>query len=189
MDSTTRVPLARAEGLVIEELGDELLVYDIDANRAHCLGSTAARVWRRCDGRTRATEIADDLKLGADEFARALTELEDCVLLVEPPVVDDGLSRRDFGLRIAKIGAAAASVPLIVSIAVPATAAATVTEVFCQGVAITANGCGDCHKAGCCCCNPPGGVLKPCHASCDPAPCHTSQGPNCNGPTAICKVD
>src|SRR5437764_14523577 len=51
-------PLARKEGLVIQELPDEVLVYDLDRDRAHCLNETAAFVWQRCDGRTSTVEIA-----------------------------------------------------------------------------------------------------------------------------------
>ncbi|MDX6676285.1 MAG: hypothetical protein QOE31_337 [Solirubrobacteraceae bacterium] len=193
MDSTTRVPLARSQGLVIEELGDELLVYDLDVDRAHCLGATAARVWRRCDGRTRSAEIADELGLGADELLRALDELDRCKLLIAPAIEDGGLSRRDFGLRVVKAGALAASVPLVVSIAVPATAAATVTEAFCQAIITSGHGCGECHQAGCCCCDPPQGSTKPCHASClhKPSDCQPAgdNSPNCNGPSSICKLD
>jgi hypothetical protein len=32
-------PLARKEGLVIQELPDEVLVYDLDRDRAHCLNA------------------------------------------------------------------------------------------------------------------------------------------------------
>ncbi|PYS79821.1 MAG: hypothetical protein DMF70_12375, partial [Acidobacteria bacterium] len=54
-------PLARKEGLVIQELPDEVLVYDLDRDRAHCLNETAAFVWQRCDGRTSTVEIARSL--------------------------------------------------------------------------------------------------------------------------------
>ena len=54
-------PIARTEGLIVEELDDEVLVYDMDRDRAHCLNSTAARVWKLCDGRKNATDIAREL--------------------------------------------------------------------------------------------------------------------------------
>src|SRR5713226_10408745 len=54
-------PLARREGLVIQELPDEVLVYDLERDRAHCLNETAAFVWERCDGRTTTGEIARSL--------------------------------------------------------------------------------------------------------------------------------
>ena len=54
-------PKARTDGLVVEELDDEVLVYDMDRDRAHCLNSTAALVWKLCDGRKNASEIAREL--------------------------------------------------------------------------------------------------------------------------------
>ena len=46
------VPRARKEGLVVQDMPDELLVYDVDRHKAHCLNQTAALVWKRCDGKT-----------------------------------------------------------------------------------------------------------------------------------------
>src|SRR2546427_2535766 len=54
-------PLARREGLVIQELPDEVLVYDLDRDRAHCLNQTAAFVWQRCNGRHTTAQIARTL--------------------------------------------------------------------------------------------------------------------------------
>src|SRR5712691_3388551 len=65
------VPRARVEGLVIQELPDEVLVYDLDRHRSHCLNRTAAMVWRHCDGRTSVEQMArllqQELSLSADE--------------------------------------------------------------------------------------------------------------------------
>jgi hypothetical protein len=47
-----RMPLVRTVDLVIQELGQEILVYDLTCNKAHCLNRAAALVWRRCDGRS-----------------------------------------------------------------------------------------------------------------------------------------
>ena len=51
-------PQVRKDGLVVKELPDEMLVYDLERHRAHCLNPTAALVWKRCDGRTSVKEIA-----------------------------------------------------------------------------------------------------------------------------------
>jgi hypothetical protein len=187
---TLSKPLARADGLVIEELGDELLVYDLAKDRAHSLGASAARVWRACDGQTKVEALRTELELDDDTVARALSELRECDLLDGEVVADAGVTRRDLGFKTAKLGAAAASVPLIVSIMAPsAYAAITPTEEFCQGISVSANGCGDCHKFGCCCCEPPGGTAKPCHADCITSPdCNIGVKPNCNGSTPNCKL-
>ena len=51
-------PIARKNGLVVQEVPDEVLVYDLDTNKAHCLNKTAAAVWQSCDGKTSVPEIA-----------------------------------------------------------------------------------------------------------------------------------
>ena len=51
-------PKAREEELVVRELGDETLVYDLKSHKAHCLNRTAALVWKSCDGRRTIREIA-----------------------------------------------------------------------------------------------------------------------------------
>jgi coenzyme PQQ synthesis protein D (PqqD) len=57
-------PLARSDGLIVQELDGELLVYDLERHRAHRLSETAAFVWRRCEGehmariRSTATTLA-----------------------------------------------------------------------------------------------------------------------------------
>ena len=49
-------PIARQNGLVVQEMPDEVLVYDLDSNKAHCLNQSAAFVWKSCDG---ANSVAD----------------------------------------------------------------------------------------------------------------------------------
>lgn len=56
------LPKAREDRLVIRELSDEVLVYDLERHKAHCLSRLAADIWRRCDGRTSVAEIAEDLR-------------------------------------------------------------------------------------------------------------------------------
>src|SRR5437016_4477048 len=61
MKKSTHLPRARTEGLVVEELTDEVLVYDLQRHKAHCLNLTAAAIWKQCDGRSTAAQIADRL--------------------------------------------------------------------------------------------------------------------------------
>ena len=44
--------------MIVEELQDETLVYDLNRHKARCLKRTAALVWGRCDGRTSVSEVA-----------------------------------------------------------------------------------------------------------------------------------
>lgn len=50
-------PMARQNGLVVQEMPDEVLVYDLDTNKAHCLNQSAAFVWRSCDGNNSVADI------------------------------------------------------------------------------------------------------------------------------------
>ena len=54
-------PLARINGLVVQEVPNEVLVFDMETNEAHCLNETAAMVWKYCDGKTSVPEIAEIL--------------------------------------------------------------------------------------------------------------------------------
>jgi hypothetical protein len=192
METRIALPLARSEDLVVEELGDELLIYDLSRDEAHSLGATAARVWKACDGKTKVAELGAQLGVDDETVADALVQLRTCSLLDDGPDNENGFTRRALSLRAMKLGAAAATAPLIVSIVAP-TAAMAVTESFCQKLTVTGHGCGECHKIGCCCCEPPGTTAtsstKPCHADCVTQPaCNIGTQPNCNGPTANCKL-
>ncbi len=50
-------PRAREDNLIVEPVGDELLVYDRDRHQAHCLSRATAFIWRRCDGEHSAKEL------------------------------------------------------------------------------------------------------------------------------------
>lgn len=56
------LPHARRDRLIVEELPDEVLVYDLTRDRAHCLNRGAALVWRHCDGATTVEEMAARLQ-------------------------------------------------------------------------------------------------------------------------------
>jgi len=113
-------PRARTEGLVVRELPEETVVYDLKRHRAHCLGSLAAELWRRCDGATSAADLAQGLGgargLALDEsMVRAtLHRLSKARLLVDPVVLPDEPSRRVWmrnAARIAGLSVATLAVP------------------------------------------------------------------------------
>jgi len=120
---TEQKPLKREAGLVLIDLQGELLVYDLDRDRAHCLNQTAAVVWRHCDGHTTSRGIAASLgrelgtAIGDDVIQSALSQLSRRHLLQEPVECGKVLSRRE---AIRNVGlAAAAALPLITSIVAP----------------------------------------------------------------------
>lgn len=154
-------PLARKNGLVIEELDDEILIYDTKRDKAHCLNAAAGRIWKHCDGKNTVEDIKD--AFAADMPIEAAREVvSDCVLrfnrvhLLEkgslPFPVDAALSRRTL-LRKIGIGAAATAIvlPLITSIVAPPPAAAVSCGSFsckgmgaqyCRSLNIGCNNCG-----------------------------------------------
>ncbi len=113
------LPRARKDGLLEETVGEELLLYDRDSHTAHCLSPIAARVWRHCDGEHDLTGLAELAGVSESLVADALYELrEKDLLAAEPQLMQStipGISRREAIGRIARIGAAAAAAPLIVS--------------------------------------------------------------------------
>jgi hypothetical protein len=52
-------PIARTEGLLIESVGEETVVYDLDTKEAHCLKALAATVFMYADGARTAADIAE----------------------------------------------------------------------------------------------------------------------------------
>lgn len=140
--SARQFPMARKEGLLVEELPDEVLVYDLDRKKAHCLNQTAALIWRHCDGHRSVSEIAravsDQLNAPIDEEVvwYGLKHLNKTRLLEEDVALPGELpnaTRRDL---IRKIGLAV-SVPLVISVlAPPASAGISCTLRTCAG------GCG-----------------------------------------------
>lgn len=125
-------PLARTEGLVVEALDDEVLVYDLERHRAHCLNGTAAVVWRGCDGKRSVDDLAALLgcevgtPVSVELIRHALAELSRRRLLNEAAGVEPGLSRREMLRKAGLAGAAAvAAVPVIKSIVAPTAAQAS----------------------------------------------------------------
>jgi hypothetical protein len=137
------VPRARSDGLLVETLDAETLIYDTERNEAHCLDAEAAAVWRGCDGVCSLSEIS--ARTGSSEEVAAATVRDLAARhLVEPL----GVSRRDV-LRTFGVGAASAAVaiPVIRSIAVPI--AAQAVSCLANGDACTTYGqccSGVCHQ-------------------------------------------
>jgi subtilisin family serine protease len=129
------MPTARHEGLLVRELNGEVLVYDLHSHKAHCLNTTAALIWKHCDGRTSESDIAriieghQNTPVHPDAVPFGLLQLRRTHLLkTQITRTADGaaLSRRDL---IKRLGATAAvGIPLVTSVLAPkAVEAATCT--------------------------------------------------------------
>jgi hypothetical protein len=137
-------PRAREDRLVVQELPEEMLVYDLDRHKAHCLNRTAALVWRHCDGQTTVAELATllrkELKVPVDEAVvwLALERLGRAHLLqerVKPAPGAARLSRREVMQKLALVGGLSLLVPVVSSIVAPtaAQAASCVASNGCLG--------------------------------------------------------
>jgi hypothetical protein len=145
-------PRARQDGLLVETVGEELLLYDQNSHTAHCLSPLAACIWRHCDGEHEVSELAELAGATESLVADALHELREKELLdVAPELTESvvsGVSRREAIGRIARYGAAAGGASLIVSAAAATPAMASSGEVTnCK----TENRCVNA-DAVCCCC-------------------------------------
>ncbi len=118
------LPEARRDVLV-QEVGDEVVIYDREWDRLHRLNPTAALIWRHCDGKTTVTELAEllhhELNLPLDEELAwlSLDRLEDAHLLssrLTPPTEITGVSRRLVMQRLGLAGGATLLLPVVTSL-------------------------------------------------------------------------
>ena len=129
------LPIARQEDLVVEEPPDEVLVYDLNTDEAHCLNQTAALILKNCDGKKSVGEIAASLQQElkspvSDQVVRlGLEELSVHSLLKEKSwegSTKARLSRREL---VKKLGLTAAiALPVIISITAPTAAQAATVD-------------------------------------------------------------
>jgi hypothetical protein len=130
------MPLARKEGIIVQRLPDEVLVYDLENHKAHCLNQTAALIWDHCDGKTSVNEIARLVGENGDAANEkvvwfGLKQLQKANLL---PKIDDIIGAERTVTRrhvVRTLGAASLlSIPIVTSMLAPtAHAAASCAEV------------------------------------------------------------
>lgn len=127
-------PERRRDGLVVTPLEGEVLVYDLDRHRAHCLNETAARVFEQLDGKTTVRELARSLPAAgrgptAESVVWLALERLDKANLLKAPLGSAGpgkrLSRREL-IRGAAV-ASALLLPVITSVVAPTPAEAAAT--------------------------------------------------------------
>ena len=121
-----KTPKCRDKNMLVQSLGDELMLYDLEKDTAYCLNKTSAKVWQLCDGSRSIKQISQTM---SDELQSPVTE--DLVLLALDGFDQDGLlaeknelsgkmigmSRREL---VRKAGLATMiALPLIVNITAP----------------------------------------------------------------------
>jgi hypothetical protein len=119
-------PQSRKQDLVQQEVDGELLIYDLERNKAFCLNQTSMLVWQACDGKRTIAEINDWLgrqlrsQVDEDIVWLALDQLKRENLIDGDkylPEKFDGMDRRAV---IKTIGLSTmASLPVIASLTAP----------------------------------------------------------------------
>ena len=121
---TQTTPLARKNNLVIQELDNEILIYDLQTNKVFGLNETSALVWQLSDGEKTITEIAKKLSqklnysVGEEFVWLALSQLgKEKLLENEVSNYFQGATRREV---IKRIGLASmVALPMISSLVAP----------------------------------------------------------------------
>jgi hypothetical protein len=124
MMQNTQKPVARKDGLVIQEMPDEVLVYDLNTNKAHCLNETSAFVWRSCTGNNSVSDIVQQFETSAGKRVD-----EDLVWLAIDQLQSNGLLQAEIASKFAgqsrrevlkKIGLASmVALPVVASLVAP----------------------------------------------------------------------
>lgn len=151
---TKDYPVSRKNNIVIQELKDEILIYDLSVNKAFCLNKTSSMIWQECDGTKSVSEIAQTLSkklksnMSEDIVWLALNQFksedlfENSFDFVTP---FDGLTRREI---VKKIGfASVIALPIISSLVAPN----AINAQSATGQCFPANGSGSDSAPGCPC--------------------------------------
>ena len=122
-------PFAHPHKFIIEEVGNEVIVYDRTSKKAHSLNPPVAWIWRQCDGKTEIDQLSAEFERhfnttpGFDFVLAGLEQLKTAGLLeIEgnslSPEIGPMMSRRS------ALAAGSAVFPLIATVLVPSAAAA-----------------------------------------------------------------
>jgi hypothetical protein len=133
-DRTDRFPQSRTEGLIVEVIGDEAVVFDEESKEAHRLSPLASIVFARADGSTNVKDLAaiatERLGQTVDiaQVEAALALLEERGLMARS---SKKISRRAMLMKAGGVAAAAWATPIITSIMTPAYAQVSSPDARC----------------------------------------------------------
>jgi len=119
----------RTERLIVRELGDEVLVYDLDTDEVHRLSGDAARLYLAVGSESSTRTLSRETGIPHDVAMGLAAELDERNLLSK---VQGGISRRQVLQRSAIVGGAVLALPAIESIIAP-TAALALSNVPAPG--------------------------------------------------------
>jgi hypothetical protein len=152
-------PASRKQNIVIQELNNEILIYDLEINKAFCLNHTSAMVWQECDGQKSVSEISQTLSrklksnVSEDFVLLALDQFKTDNLLEnshEFVSAFEGLSRREV---IRRVGfATIVALPVISAVIAPSAVNAQSGVCACSSAVANSRpgGCACNSNAQCC---------------------------------------
>lgn len=117
-------PINRQANIVIQELDNETLIYDLTENKAFCLNETSAVIWQMCDGTKTVADISQavsqkfNAEISEDFVWLALDQFKkDKLITNEYTSVFAGMTRRE---AIRKVGfASMVALPVVASMVAP----------------------------------------------------------------------
>ena len=119
------LPKCRTKDIIIKQLDDEILIYDLKTHEAICLNEAASAIYKDCDGSLSIEDLCD--LHGEFETTTALAKFHKADLIEDGFDIPSLVSRRDALRKItggARLGMAAASIPAMATITVPTAAQA-----------------------------------------------------------------
>jgi hypothetical protein len=125
MMNKTRLPFLRTENLVVKELPDELLIYDLEKNKAFCLNETARLIMDECDGQTSVDEAIEKInhktksKMSEEMIWMVVEQLQNANFIEKDyqiPLQTTRVTRRKILQSAAALGIA---LPMITSLVAP----------------------------------------------------------------------
>lgn len=132
-----KLPSARNSDIVVQDLRQEVLIYDSKLNKAYCLNETASRVFRACNGTTTFAELKTTYGFSEDLILLSIGELQAAGLIENKSgIYINGLSRRSL-IKRAGLSSVAA-LPLVSVLVAPKASSAASGQTACTGA--SANG-------------------------------------------------
>src|SRR5204863_1285743 len=96
---------ARTQNMIVEEFGDECVVYDVSRKKAHCLNASVKWIWEQCDGSKTAEDISEafQVRFGTSDasilVSGGLGQLEAANLLSSDASLELGFPRAQMTRR------------------------------------------------------------------------------------------
>jgi hypothetical protein len=130
--------------VIVSELEQEVLVYDLDKHHAHCLSLPAYQVFRSCDGTRDQGDLAAFLKVELSLVERTIDDLVRAGLVIPPRGHARHFGRRRAMKQIALTAGLSVAVPMVWSIAAPSVAEAASVNCPTKPSGCKANNQGSC---------------------------------------------